>query len=136
MLTAFQRLTSARLEAILGTIEEASGFLSECDLTPRTRNAVDLAVEELLSHVVKYAYPAGEAGDVALLIERDQHRIRLEIADTGGPFDPTSVPPPPPMSLETPRGGRGLQLVKSLARSLQYRRDGGRNVLVVEFAAP
>ena len=85
---------------------------------------------------MKYAYPAGEAGDVALLIERDQHRIRLEIADTGGPFDPTSVPPPPPMSLETPRGGRGLQLVKSLARSLQYRRDGGRNVLVVEFAAP
>lgn len=135
-MTAFRRRLPARREAVLATLEEAPEFLSGCALTPRTRNAVELALEELLSNVFKYAYPEGAEGEMEVLIEPGPDGIRLELVDEGRPFDPLTVPPPPPMTLDGVPGGRGLHLVRGLARSMSYRRDGGRNVLVVEFPSP
>jgi anti-sigma regulatory factor (Ser/Thr protein kinase) len=136
VVTAFRRLLPARREAVLATLEEAPEFLSGCGLTPRTQNAVELALEELLSNVSKYAYPEGSEGEMEVLIEPGPDGIRLELVDEGRPFDPLTVPPPPPMTLDSVPGGRGLHLVRSLARSMRYRRDGARNVLVVEFTSP
>jgi serine/threonine-protein kinase RsbW len=133
VVTTFRKLLPARREAILATLEEAPEFLSGCGLTPRTQNAVELALEELLSNVGKYAYPEGAEGEMEVLIEPGPDGIRLELVDEGRPFDPLAVPPPPPMTLDGVPGGRGLHLVRSLARSMSYRRDGGRNVLIVEF---
>lgn len=134
VVTTFRRLLPARREAVLGVIDDALAFLSGCDLTPRTGNSVDLALEELLSNVYKYAYPGGVPGQVEVAIDVGQEAIRLEVADWGIPFDPTTVPAPPRPTLDEPRGGRGLFLVRSVARSLRYRRDGSRNVTSVEFS--
>ena len=133
IVTAFRRLLPARHGAVLDAIGETVQFLSGCDLTPRTRNAVELAVEELLSNVSKYAYPAGNPGEVELTIEAGTDGIRVEVVDSGPPFDPTAAPPPAPVSLEAASGGRGLFLVRSVSRSMRYRRDGNRNITVVEF---
>jgi len=134
VVTRFQRVLPARHDAVLGTIDEALAFLAGCDLAPKVRDGVDLALEELLSNVSKYAYPAGEPGTIEVTIEGDSESVRLEVADRGIPFDPTAVPPPPPPSFCGPRGGRGLHLVRSVSRSLRYRRDGGRNVTTAEFS--
>ncbi|HYN43218.1 MAG TPA: hypothetical protein VE129_15685 [Thermoanaerobaculia bacterium] len=35
-----------------------------------------------------------------------------------------------------PPGGRGIHLVRGLSSSFSWRRDGSRNVVVVEFTVP
>ncbi len=133
VVTAFRRLLPASHQAVLETIDDALSFLSGCDLPPRVTYAVDLALEELLSNVSKYAYPSGAPGLIEVTIDGGPEEIRLEVADWGVSFDPTTIPPPPPPALDGPRGGRGLHLVRSVARSLRYRRDGSRNVTTVTF---
>jgi anti-sigma regulatory factor (Ser/Thr protein kinase) len=131
--TPFQRRLTVHREEVLATLEDVQEFLSGCGLTPRTRNAVELAAEELLSNVSKYSYPAGAPGEAKLVIEVRTEGVRLELADSGRPFDPTVDAPPPPPAEDLAPGGRGLHLVRSLSRFLSYRRDGSRNVTVVEF---
>lgn len=60
--------------------------------------------------------------------------VALDLADDGLPFDPTDRPPSgrETLSSATP-GGRGLQAVKGLAKTLSYRRDSDRNHLHLTF---
>ena len=129
----FRKHLTVHREAVFTALEEVQAFLAGCSLTSRTRNAVDVAAEELLSNVSKYSYSAGAPGDATLVIEVRPDGVRLELTDSGLPFDPTVFPPPPPPALDMASGGRGLHLVRSLAGSMRYRRDGSRNVTVVEF---
>ena len=132
----YRKLLEARRDDVFATLEELHEFVDGCALSPRTRNAVEVAAEELLSNVWKYAYPPGEPGEAALLLETGPERVRLEVSDSGVPFDPTGVPPPPPPSLDAAPGGRGIPLVRGLSSSFAWRRDGNRNVVVVEFTLP
>jgi len=135
-MATFRKLLQARRDEVFATLGELHEFVDGCELSPRTRNAVEVVAEELLSNVWKYAFPLGEPGEATLLFDTGAERVRLEISDSGIPFDPTLVPPPPPPSLETAPGGRGIHLVRSLSSSFAWRRDGSRNVVVVEFAVP
>lgn len=129
----FRRTLKASREEVLATLDETGAFVSSCALASRAAYAVELASEELLSNVAKYAGRDGEPATASLLVEAGADGVRLELEDDGPPFDPTSVPPPPPMTLDASPGGRGLHLVRSLSRSLSYRRERDRNVLVVEI---
>ena len=55
----------------------------------------------------------------------------MEISDEGRPFDPlASQPPDFSRGLAgRPVGGLGIFLVKSIAESIFYQRDGNRNIL-------
>jgi anti-sigma regulatory factor (Ser/Thr protein kinase) len=132
----FTKRLTARREEVLRALEEVQEFLEGCAPSPRVRNAVEVAAEELLSNVWKYAFPPGEAGEAELLVDVRPERVRLELADPGRPFDPTLVPPPLPATLDGAPGGRGIHLVRGLSSSFTYRRDGSRNVVVVEFRVP
>lgn len=132
----FRKLLTAHRDDAFATLDEVHAFLEGCALSPRARNAVEVASEELLSNVLKYAYVSGEPGEAELVVEVLPERVRLELADSGSPFDPTLVPPPPPPTLDSAFGGRGIHLVRGLSSSFTYRRDGNRNVVVVEFAVP
>lgn len=135
MTTPFRRVRTARREDVLEILEEIQPYLSGCGLAPRTCFAVELAAEEFLTNVSKYAFPDGEPGEMTLAIEPGEDVVRVELTDTGRPFDPTAAPPPPPLTIDSAIGGRGIHLVRSLAESMSYRREGGRNILVLEFLA-
>lgn len=130
---SFARRLHARKQEVFSALEELQGFLDGCALPPRVRNAVEVAAEELLSNVWKYAYPDGEPGEAALALEAGGPVVLLEVADEGLPFDPTLVPPPPPPSVDGAPGGRGIHLVRGLSSTFGYRREGSRNVVTVGF---
>lgn len=114
---AFTKRIAARREEVLAALEELQGFLDGYDLSARLRNAVEVAAEELLSNAWKYAFPEGEPGEIAMLLVVGEAVARLEVSDTGVPFDPTLVPPPPPPSLDGAPGGRGIHPVRGLSSS-------------------
>jgi CheY-like chemotaxis protein/anti-sigma regulatory factor (Ser/Thr protein kinase) len=61
------------------------------------------------------------------VLESSGYVLKLRVTDTGGGFDPTASAQvdDAPVAVPLHPAGRGIQLVKSLCRSLTYR-DGGR----------
>ena len=56
------------------------------------------------------------------------------IATGGKPFDPTKAPVVEKDFEDLDTGGMGIGLVRQLASALDYRREGGRNILRIHFA--
>lgn len=102
-------------------------FAEAQTLDDRPAYGVSLVAEEILANIVQYG---GPRGPIRLRVSRDDAGLTLRFEDDGSPFDPTSPRAP---ALPPSPGGRGLALVQRTARSLSYRRDGERNLRVVEI---
>lgn len=135
---------SARLQlnfaARSGSLDEAQRgvreFLAPHRPSARAIYAVELIVEEVLTNIVHYGYPAGGEHEIALAVAIDGAQIELRFEDDGAPFDPTQAPePPPPASLaEAKVGGLGIKLLRRFASTVAYERSNGRNCLTVRVA--
>ncbi len=111
-------------------LPDLASFLAEHRVEDTVTYVVELAVEELLLNVMNHAYK----GDTTRAIEMDLQLVdanhaTLEVEDDGEPFDPRTAPEPDfeGMLQGTRIGGLGVHLVRSLAASLDYRREGNRN---------
>ena len=120
----------AELERVSRELEEfgRSHGLSAADVS-----AVNLAVDEILTNIVLYAFPRCEDHEVDLSARIESGELTVEIADRGRPFDPSSVPAPElDATLEDrPVGGLGLHIVRRLVDEMSYARQDDRNVLTL-----
>lgn len=107
------------------------GAIAAWNLPPARAHALHLCAEEIFANVAMHAAPA----EVEVTLEGDASRQVMVFTDTGPPFDPTSAPPPPPVtdfdSLEI--GGRGLPLVRRFATTMTHSHEDGRNRLELTF---
>jgi sigma-B regulation protein RsbU (phosphoserine phosphatase) len=80
-----------------------------------------------------YAYPKGESGSVDLVAKCNGESVTFVLSDAGKPFDPTMVPETDvTLPAEERRiGGLGIFLIKQIMDTVEYRRNEGRNVLVM-----
>ncbi len=120
----------ARLESLEGLVKSATGSALQCGLAGESLYAVELATEEAVVNVFRYAYPEGE-GKVRLRCMGEGDSFIIEITDLGVPFDPTARPDPDvsgPLE-ERPVGGRGIYLTKKMTDEMRYSREDGRNIL-------
>jgi serine/threonine-protein kinase RsbW len=94
----------------------------------------ELCLNEAAANIMMYA---GGSQPITIEVEPADGALRLTISDGGRPFNPLDAAPPPlPRSIdETPIGGLGIQLMRSTASDVRYRRDGQQNVLVLTFDA-
>lgn len=93
--------------------------------------SLNLALEEAVSNVILYAYPAGTDGQVDVEAVVWEDRIDFTVSDSGIAFDPTAAPDPD-LSVDVkdrPVGGLGIYLVKRIMDSVSYVREEGRNYL-------
>jgi phosphoserine phosphatase RsbU/P len=94
---------------------------------------LDICVTELVTNIASYGYVNGE-GVIELHVEpAASGGIRLEVIDSGRPFDPLSAPRPaaPDTPIQARIGGFGIQLVRSFADECHYDRRGERNVFIL-----
>lgn len=94
---------------------------------------VNLAIEEAVVNVMKYAYQAGERGDVRIEALVRPTSLRFIITDSGQPFDPTSREQVDTTLGTNERGigGLGIHLVRNLMDEVHYERKGDHNVLTL-----
>lgn len=95
---------------------------------------VRLALEEVLSNIIRHGSEgrADRRIDVQILVANGE--ITLEIQDEGVPFNPLEYPEPDvalPLE-ERGLGGLGILLVRRLMDGMAYRREQGRNILVLK----
>ena len=93
---------------------------------------VRLLVEEAVSNTIRHGYPDGKEHEILVRAAADGGEIRVEIEDDARAFNPLEAPLPDvslPIEEKSP-GGLGLLLLRSLADRIEYRRTGGRNLLI------
>jgi serine/threonine-protein kinase RsbW len=117
--------------AILSDAMERIG--SEHGIAPKTLFQLQIALDEMVSNVIKYAWPEGGSHEIGVRITVSSGQVAIEIADDGRTFDPRDVPaPPPPPPGQRPRpGGVGIHLLKQFMERIDYARVDGRNHLTM-----
>ena len=123
----------ARLESLKLFQDFTCQKLSGWGLPQAFAPKVELVLEELLTNVFNYAYPAGAEGEAELGCELKGGGVRFVIADWGAAFNPLESPPPDLTDDIDARkvGGLGIFFVKEMADAITYDRTGGRNILTI-----
>ena len=113
------------------TSAEALAFLrSEVKLENAMRRArLFNAADEFIANVVGYS----GARELTVLIENTAGVVRVTLADDGRAFNPLeSAEPDTALPLaDRPIGGLGILMSRRLVDSVDYRRQGGRNFLML-----
>ena len=106
----------------------------EASIDPSLAMSLNLALEEAVTNVVMYAYPAGEEGDVDIVAELSDGSLLFTISDKGIPFDPTKKEDADiTLGVEERQiGGLGIFLVRQLMDTVEYERKDGYNILTME----
>ncbi len=106
----------------------------ELNLSPALTLNLNLALEEIVSNVILYAYPS-ESNENKIYIEftRSGDLLKFIVSDYGKPFNPTTKDEPD-ITLEAvdrPIGGLGIFLVKQIMDDITYYRENNMNKLVL-----
>jgi len=106
----------------------------ELQLDMHVAMKLQLALEEMVTNVIYYAYPKGTSADISLSAKSDGKVLTFVLSDTGKPFDPTAKEDADidvnPMDRE--QGGMGILIVKNIMNEVSYQRLGDENRLTMK----
>ncbi|MBP85640.1 MAG: hypothetical protein CMJ64_02820 [Planctomycetaceae bacterium] len=114
----------SELEGLYAAVNQ---FLAKHKTPYRSGYAVNLAIEELLVNVIRYAYVDDDQHTIEIGLGIIDEQIILEIRDSGRPFDPREAPPRDVDVDDLDVGGLGLTLVLDMVDALTYRREDEKN---------
>lgn len=119
------------LESLKPIREEVMAAAEEAGLENKAAYRLALAVDEIATNVIMHAYEeAGRDGEIALLIEIDEHRLKVTLEDEGERFDPHEHGEPDHLGStleERPIGGLGVYLALRGVDHFEYEFVEGKN---------
>ena len=123
---------TASVENIPRVTEFINAELAALGCGVKAQRQIDIAIDELFGNIAQYAYAPG-TGEATVRFAYDPQSGMAEITfmDRGIPYNPLEREDPD-ISLaagERGVGGLGIFLVKKTMDALDYRRDGGMNIL-------
>ena len=135
------------IEAKTLNLDKVTAFveaeLKEKGCTLKQILQVSLVVEEIFVNIARYAYvqidpegrviPNSGTGFVEILIDVDDLGIFLTFIDEGKEYNPLEKEDPDIMLPPEDRriGGLGIYMVKKIMDEVEYRYEGGKNILSV-----
>ena len=111
--------------------ELASELLAQRGVDEKAVYATELALEEVLSNVIRHGYADRERHEIALVLAVREGGVELQVVDDGREFDPVTAPEVErghPLA-ERRAGGLGIHLLRSFVSEIRYERRGDRNFL-------
>lgn len=85
---------------------------------------IELGVEEVVSNVVRHAFPADEDASFEVSFQPAALGLEILIHDQGLPFDPTRIADFDPLAETEAQGGLGMHLIRSAFDEVEYRNLG------------
>ena len=115
------------MDAVLDFINE---HIKDCPM--KIQNQIGIAVDEIFSNIARYAYHP-EIGGVTLRVAVSDD-ILIEFEDKGIAYDPLSTDAPDTTLSAEEReiGGLGIFMVKNIMDSVEYRREGNKNIMKIK----
>ncbi|MFN0214180.1 MAG: ATP-binding protein [Saprospiraceae bacterium] len=112
------------LPEIARVVQVFDRFWKSHNLADKVVNAVHVAIDEMLSNIVRYAFEDTKEHKIYIKITLTGAAVILEIRDDGKPFNPFSFAQTKvdtgSMLTERPIGGLGLHLVTSMMDTCEY----------------
>jgi anti-sigma regulatory factor (Ser/Thr protein kinase) len=105
----------------------------EAGIAPEPLHKIQLAVEEYLTNVFNYAFDQQQDHQVKVSLRLENSDLSIEFEDQGRPFNLLEHPAPDltlPLD-QRPIGGLGIYMIKQSMDRVDYRRIGGKNVVVL-----
>lgn len=95
---------------------------------------VRLILDEAVINVIVHGYEDSRPHEIHVGLSLHSGALAVHIEDDGIAYNPLDAPPPRfDLPIQQRRiGGLGVHIMKTLARSVAYRRENGRNHLDVE----
>jgi anti-sigma regulatory factor (Ser/Thr protein kinase) len=111
-----------------------AGFSRRHTLSPKVVHDLNLALEEILTNVIAYGYTDDRKHEIHVRLIARAGEVSAEVEDDGRPFDPLAQPEPDITKSIDQRtvGGLGIHLVRNLMDGLEYKRQNGRNLLIMK----
>ncbi len=103
------------------------------NLSPEVVFHLNLALDEVVTNIITYAYDDTADHDVMVRVALDGDVVSVRVEDDGRAFNPLDAPAPD-LRLgvdERPIGGLGVHIVRSVMDALEYRRDNARNIFLM-----
>lgn len=121
-------------QELMRVAEFMESVCDELQLDMHVSMKLQVAMEEMVTNVIFYAYPEGTTADISLTAESDDHEVTFVLSDSGKPFDPTAKEDADtetnPMDRE--QGGMGILIVKNIMNEVSYQRLGETNQLTMK----
>ncbi|MCK4255306.1 ATP-binding protein, partial [candidate division WOR-3 bacterium] len=129
--------TTIKLRNNVSEIDKLRLILSEFgkinNLSQNILFKMNLALEETVTNIIKYAYNDDTEHVILIHISLSGGTLTAEIEDNGKPFNPLNSPKPDinkPIEYRT-IGGLGIHIVRNLMDKIEYRRDRNKNFLIL-----
>jgi len=113
--------------------EAASRWLADCNAPPAADYLANLAIEELVTNSIKYAYDDANEHIIEIELKLSAGELVLIVTDDGHPFNPLEVPEPDTTLPVEDRtiGGLGIHLLRRMSDRMEYARVESRNQLTL-----
>jgi serine/threonine-protein kinase RsbW len=115
-------------------MESATRFLESEGVDAQAVYRINLALEEMVTNIIKYGYDTPGRHEIDVTLDVGAKEVALVIVDDGHGFNPVLQEKKEPADNPEDReiGGWGIPLIKKLLHSMDYRREGGRNILEIK----
>jgi anti-sigma regulatory factor (Ser/Thr protein kinase) len=126
------------LEGLARANQEVTTLLNSYKLAPQLVHDVSLGLEEVVSNILKYGYNDDTQHQIEIMIALSAAELSVTVVDDGHEFDPLQQPEPDrtrPIESREP-GGLGIYFLSKLFDALEYRREGGKNFLILRKRLP
>jgi len=124
-----------RLDELKRLAAATDQLVEDWGIPPNVIMELNLAVEELFTNIIFYAYDDLEEHEIEILFEHPEpHCVRITFSDDGKAFNPLEKSADDNLGKpleERQIGGLGIHLVKKMVSQLEYQRKDGKNVLLL-----
>ena len=127
----------ARIAEIPALVERVEAFGLAHGMSTRVLHDIQVALDEVLSNIVSYAYEDATGEHIAVNVAVDPVALVVQVIDRGRPFNPLDAPQA--RASAPPRGssgGLGIYFTSRLVDGWSYEREGDCNRLSLRKTLP
>ena len=132
MSTRLTRKITNELHSLESLMNATTNFLEDHGVDGQTVYRINLALEEMVTNIIKYGYDDYENHEIDVALDILADEVVAVIKDDGHEFDPLAQTKASDKDLDNqPIGGLGIHLIKQLVGKMSYQRDGKWNILEI-----
>ena len=134
MPATFHQIIESDFAELKRLMDAATEFLEAQGVDAQAVFRINLTLEEIVTNIIKFGHGDQAAHQIDIAVNVNPENVEAVIIDEGHEFNPVLHQMEKPSEILTERttGGLGIFLIKKLLSTMNYRREGIRNIVEVK----